>query len=86
MQQQRVSIDEKLLRQIAAETGGKYFRARDNASLESIYREINSLEKSKVQITSFTHYTEKFFPLVIMALIFILLELVLKFTLLKKFP
>ena len=40
MQNQKVSIDEKLLQNIASETGGKYFRATDNKSLENIYKEI----------------------------------------------
>jgi Ca-activated chloride channel family protein len=62
IQQQKVSIDEKLLKIIAEETGGKYFRAKDNASLESIYKEIDSLEKSKVEISTITRYSEKFFP------------------------
>ncbi|MES2847441.1 MAG: VWA domain-containing protein [Bacteroidota bacterium] len=84
--QQRVAIDEKLLTAIAFETGGKYFRARDNISLENIYKEIDQLEKSKVEIASLTRYTEKFFPLVMIALGLLLLEVVLRFTVLKKFP
>ncbi len=48
MQREKVSIDEKLLTQIANETGGKYFRARDNESLSSIYKEIDRLEKSRI--------------------------------------
>lgn len=86
MQNGKVSIDEKLLNQIASETGGKYFRAKDNAGLEGIYDEINGLEKSKVEITTSTRYTEKFFPFVIAALILIFLEVLLQFTVFKKFP
>lgn len=86
MQQQKVTIDEKLLKEIAGETGGRYFRAKDNAGLENIYKEIDNLEKSKVQITTFTNYTEKYFPLIMVALFFLLTEVVLRFTLLKKFP
>ncbi len=67
MQREKVSIDEKLLTQIANETGGKYFRATDNESLGSIYKEIDRLEKSKFEVTTFTHYTEKFFPFVLAA-------------------
>ena len=51
MQNEKVAIDEKLLKNIADETGGKYFRATDNRSLENIYNEIDHLEKSKVEIT-----------------------------------
>jgi len=86
MQQQKVTIDEKLLTAIASETGGKYFRAKDNAGLEGIYTEINELEKSKVEIATLTRYTEKFFPLIMVALALLLLEVILRFTLLKKFP
>ena len=86
MQQGKVSIDEKLLKQIANETGGKYFRAKDNAGLTGIYDEINSLEKSKVEISSRTRYTEKFFPFVIAALALLFLEMLLKFTVFRKFP
>lgn len=86
MQQGKVSIDEKLLKEIAAETGGKYFRAKDNEGLTGIYAEINNLEKSKVEITSRTRYTEKYFPFVLAALVLIFLEMLLKFTVFKKFP
>lgn len=84
--QRTISLDEKLLTEIAVETGGKYFRAKDNSSLENIYKEINGLEKSKVEIATLTRYGEKFFPLVMIALAFLLLEMVLRFTVLKKFP
>lgn len=86
MQQQKVTIDEKLLTAIASETGGKYFRAKDNAGLEGIYSEINELEKSKVEIATLTRYTEKFFPFVLAALALLLLEVLIRFTLLRKFP
>ncbi len=86
MQQQKVTIDEKLLTAIANETGGRYFRAKDNAGLDAIYKEIDTLEKSKVEIASLTRYTEKFFPFVMIALVLLLLEVALRFTVLKKFP
>jgi Ca-activated chloride channel homolog len=83
---QRISIDEALLTEIANETGGKYFRARDNETLENIYKEIDRLEKSKVEIASLTRYSEKFFPLVMIAMILLLAELILRYAVLKKFP
>jgi len=86
MQSQKVTIDEKLLREIANETGGKYLRARDNDGLSRIYSEIDKLEKSKVDISSITRYTEKFFPFVMAALALLLLEVLLRFTVFKKFP
>ncbi len=86
MQQGKVSIDEKLLKEIAFETGGKYFRAKDNQGLSGIYAEINTLEKSKVDITSRTRYTEKFFPFAMIALGLIFFEMLLRFTVFRKFP
>jgi Ca-activated chloride channel homolog len=86
MQREKVSIDEKLLTQIANETGGKYFRATDNESLDSIYKEIDRLEKSKFEVKTFTHYTEKFLPFVLTALGLLILEWILRFTLFRKFP
>lgn len=85
-QQQKVSIDENLLKAIALETGGKYFRAKDNAGLENIYKEIDTLEKSKVEIASLSRFTEMFFPFVIIATLLLLIEFLLRFTLLRKFP
>ena len=86
MRQQKVNIDEKLMRLIAEETGGLYFRARDNESLQSIYREIDKLEKSKIEVTTLKRYTERFFPFALAATALLLLEIVLRYTLFKKFP
>ncbi|MEP6746408.1 MAG: VWA domain-containing protein [Bacteroidota bacterium] len=86
MQKEKVNIDEKLLTQIAVETGGKYFRAKDNESLRNIYTEIDKLEKSKIEVTALKRYSEKFFPFAIAALAFLLTEMVFRFTVFKKFP
>jgi Ca-activated chloride channel family protein len=79
-------IDEQLLRKIGDETGGKYFRAIDKESLKGIYNQIDKLEKTKVEITSYKRYEERFLPFVFAALGFLLIELVLRLTFLKKFP
>jgi len=86
MQNQKVSIDENLLKNIATQTGGQYFRATDNQSLEQIYSQIDKMEKSKVEITTFHHYSEKFYPFIFAALALLFVEIVLRFTLFKKFP
>jgi Ca-activated chloride channel family protein len=86
MQKEKVNIDEKLLTQIAKETGGKYYRAKDNESLKSIYQEIDQLEKSKIEVTAIKRYTEQFFPFALAAAILLFLEQLLRFTLFKKFP
>ena len=86
MQTQKVSIDEKLLTEIANETDGKYFRAKDNESLSSIYSTIDQLEKSKVEITNSIHYEDKFFPCVAAAILFLLIEVLLRYLVFRKFP
>jgi Ca-activated chloride channel homolog len=86
MKEVKVSIDEKLLNEIANETGGKYFRAKDNEGLKNIYSTIDKLEKSKVEITTSTKYTDKFLPLTIAAAFFLLLEIVLRYVVFRKFP
>ncbi|WP_462254116.1 vWA domain-containing protein [Ferruginibacter sp.] len=86
MQNVKVTIDEKLMKEIASETGGKYFRAKDNDGLTNIYTEIDRLEKTKVEISTLTRYTEKFFPFVMAALALLLLEVILRFTVFRKFP
>jgi Ca-activated chloride channel family protein len=86
MQREKINIDEKLLTQIANETGGKYYRAKDDSSLKNIYAEIDKLEKSKVEVTSYRRYSEQFLPFALAAATFLLLEMVLRFTLFRKFP
>ncbi len=79
-------IDEELLRRIAEETGGKFFRARDKQGLKSTYKQIDEMEKSKVEIRSFKQYEERFLPFVIGALFFLFLEILLRYTVFRKFP
>lgn len=86
MENAKVNIDEKLMTEIATETGGRYFRAKDNSGLNMIYSTIDTMEKSKVQIIRRTTYEDKFYPLVIAALFFLLLEMILRYTLFRKFP
>ncbi len=85
-QQIKVSIDEKLLTEIASETGGRYFRAKDNETLTGIYSEIDGLEKTKMQIINTIRYSDKFMPFILAAIFFLLIELILRYMLLRKFP
>jgi len=82
----RNDIDETLLTRIAAETGGKYFRATDKSSLQAIYSEIDQLEKSKVEIIRYKEIEEMFIPFVLLALGLLFIELLLRFTIFKTFP
>jgi Ca-activated chloride channel family protein len=79
-------IDEDLLRRIANETGGKYFRARDRDALKLIYGQIDKLETSPIEITNYKRYEEKFLPFLLVALGLLLLETLLKFTVFKRYP
>lgn len=80
-----VSIDEELLRKIADQTGGRYFRATDNNKLKEIYSEIDKLEKTKLQELKFYSYDEKFDQYVLIAFILFGLEMILRYTVLKSF-
>jgi Ca-activated chloride channel family protein len=75
-----VQIDEVLLRKIAKETGGNYYRATNNKSLESIYTQIDKLEKTRIETSSFKHYAELFFPFALIALGALALEVLLRNT------
>ncbi len=81
-----VEIDEPILRQIAAETGGKYFRATDNAKLRSIYAEIDKLEKSKIEYTDFTKRNDEYFGILLIAGLLLLIEVFARFTIFKTIP
>ncbi len=81
-----VEIDEPTLESIAERTGGKYFRATDKEKLQAIYDEINTLEKSKVEITDFTVYHEEFLPWLLAAMALLLLEFVFSNVILKRIP
>jgi Ca-activated chloride channel family protein len=79
-------LDETLLRNMAVQTGGLYFRAANREALKQVYQQIDQLEKSKVEIQSFTRTEEKFQLFIWIALGCLLLEWLLRFTLLRKFP
>jgi Ca-activated chloride channel family protein len=79
-------IDEDLLRKIAEETGGRYFRAKDKEGLKNTYDQIDTMEKSKVEVQSFKRYQERYLPFVLAALAFLFLEIVFRLTVFRKFP
>lgn len=81
----KVEIDEKLLKEIAKKTGGKYFRATDNKKLKEIYSEINKLEKTEVEEFKFYNYDEKFRFFALLGIGLFFLELVLRHTLFRSF-
>lgn len=79
-----VQIDEGLLKQIAQKTGGQYFRATDNKKLKEIYQQIDKMEKTKIEVSAFERKTEKFYVFALLAGLLVLLDLLLRYTLLKK--
>ena len=81
----QVEIDEELLKDIALATGGRYFRATDNESLEEIYDEINKLEKTEIEEFKYYRYEEKFRPWVLLAGTLLLVEWILRNTLFRSF-
>ncbi len=85
-QQVQVEIDEELLRQIADQTGGKYFRATDAEALRRVYTEIDKLEKSKIRVHQYRQKAELFMPFLSIALILLLVEVVLAATRLRRMP
>lgn len=80
-----VEIDEDLMRQIAENTGGQYFRATDNQKLEKIYEEISQLETTEIEEFRYTHYEEQFRLWVMIGLGLLGLEFLLRTTLFKGF-
>jgi Ca-activated chloride channel family protein len=81
-----VDLDEPMLKQIAEETGGKYFRATSTSKLKEVYADIDQMEKTKIAVTEFRHKSEEFYPVIMLAALLLGLEVLLKFTLLKLLP
>lgn len=81
-----VDIDESTLREVAEGTGGRYYRATDNESLAAIYAEIDELERTEIEIENYTTWEERFGPVLLLALGLLVLELLLRQTLLRRLP
>ncbi|MGD8698288.1 MAG: VWA domain-containing protein [Gemmatimonadales bacterium] len=79
----RVRLDEDLLRRIAAITGGQYFRATNARALEEIYRQIDELEKTPVNIHRYVEFNERFRPFVLVAGLLLLAEWMLR---VRRYP
>jgi len=81
-----VEIDEKVLQQVAAITDGRYFRATNKKSLEEVFREIDQLEKTKIEVKEYTRYAELFPGWLQWAMLLLVLEIVLANTRFRKIP
>ena len=81
-----VKIDEETLQEISTITDGQYFRATSNNALEEIYKEIDQLEKSKIEVREFSRKSEEFLPFALAGLLLLILSLMLKTTLFRTIP
>ena len=81
-----VEIDTKTLSDIAAATEGNFYRATNNNELKQIYKDIDKLEKSKMSVTKFSKRYEAFLPFALAAFVLLLLEILLRTTLLRRIP
>jgi Ca-activated chloride channel family protein len=81
-----VDLDEKVLTQVADMTGGKYYRATDNRKLKAIYKEIDQLERTKIEVTAYKRYSELYGGWLIAGLLTFMLEIGLTSTVLRKNP
>ena len=84
--QMPVEIDEQTMSQIAGTTNGNYFRATSNTKLKEVYREIDKLEKTKLNVKEFSKREEAYAVFALIAFLSILLEILLRNTVLKKIP
>jgi len=81
-----VEIDEASLTRIAEMTGGLYYRATDRPSLEKIFEVIGRLEKTKIQVKTYTHYDERFADFLLPAMVLILITTIAVSTRFARLP
>jgi Ca-activated chloride channel family protein len=79
-----VEIDEAVLKEIAQKTGGRYFRATDNDKLLEVYKEIDKMEKSKIDVRQYSRKEEKFMPPAVAAFIILALEMLVRLLFLRN--
>ena len=81
-----VEIDEPTMNKISQETGGRYFRAQKNADLSAVYADIDKMERTKFSVKEFSKRNELFEPYALAAFIVLLLEILLRYVVLKRLP
>ncbi len=85
-QNQQVEIGEDLLKQIADITGGEYFRATDEKKLAAIFQKIDKMEKTKIDVNAYKHHKEEYFWFAFVAAVALLIEIILRYTILRSIP
>ncbi len=86
VQNMPVEIDEEVLQKIAVMTGGEYFRATDNSKLREIYRQIDTLEKTQLDVKQFSKRKDEYFPIILAVLLLVGLEVILRYTIFRTIP
>ena len=86
VQQVRLEVDEKLLKEVASLTGGQYFRAGDTEALERVYKTIDALEKTEVKVASYHNYEERFSVFLWIGFYCFLAQLILLASRLRRIP
>ncbi len=86
VQNMEVKIDETMLKEIASLTDGHYFRATDKNKLEEIYKEIDSMEKTKTEVQEYTKKSEEFMIFALLAFVFLISEIIIRNTVLRTLP
>lgn len=81
-----VTIDEPTLQKVATMTGGKYFRATDNRVLDQVFKEIDKLEKTKIDVQSFSNALDNYMPWAWILLVLIVFDLLIEYTLFRRMP
>lgn len=81
-----VEIDEDVLKKIAETTDGTYFRATDNHKLREIYQQIDELEKTRMDVKQFSKKKEEYFPFILAAMLILLFEILLRYTIFRTIP
>ena len=82
----RADVDVNTLRNIADETGGNFYRATNTRQLKQIYNDIDKLEKTKMDVKKYNKHYEAYQPFALIAVLSLLLELLLRFTVLRRVP
>lgn len=82
----KLEYNEALLKELADFTGGQYFHANDKNALQKIYAGINLMEKSKVEVITYNKFTDNYRSILIAGLIILIIELVVRYAILRKFP
>ena len=75
-----------VLKKIAETTDGAYFRATDNHKLREIYQQIDELEKTRMDVKQFSKRKEEYFPFLLAAMLFLLFEIMLRYTIFRTIP